>query len=233
MSRSERLLDLLQALRRHRRPVSAEVLAGQLGVSRRTLYRDIASLRAQGATIDGEAGVGYVLQPGYLLPPLMFPAEEIDALVLGARWVMTRTDHPLGEAARGALARIAAALPAEARAEMEDSALMVGPGRPVAAGPIGTEALRAAIRSGRKLRLGYRDGAGRVTDRVIWPIGLSFFEDTRVLVSWCELRDDYRHFRVDRLASVEILGTRPPRRRSILLRGWRESGHGPKRLTDW
>src|SRR5215470_15967661 len=107
MSRAERLLDLIQALRRHRYPVSGSSLAEATGVSLRTLYRDIELLKAQGAHIDGEAGMGYVLRPGFMLPPLMFSEDEIEALVLGSRWVATRTDEPLGKAARNALAEIA------------------------------------------------------------------------------------------------------------------------------
>ena len=106
MSRSERLFDLLQALRRHRRPVSGRTLAEETGVSLRTLYRDIASLQAQGADIEGEPGLGYVLKPGFLLPPLMFSAEEIEALVLGTRWVAVRADSHLQGAARNALAHV-------------------------------------------------------------------------------------------------------------------------------
>ena len=108
MSKSERLLSLLQALRAYRRPVSAERLASELNVSIRTIYRDVVSLNAQGATIEGEAGIGYVLRPGFLLPPLMFDDEEIEALVLGSRWVMQRGDKPLAAAARNALTKIAA-----------------------------------------------------------------------------------------------------------------------------
>jgi predicted DNA-binding transcriptional regulator YafY len=100
MSRSQRLLDLMQVLRRHRRPVSGAVLAEKVGVSLRTLYRDIESLKGLGAYIDGEAGVGYVLRPGFMLPPLMFTEEEIEALVLGSRWVSERADTPLGDAAQ-------------------------------------------------------------------------------------------------------------------------------------
>jgi predicted DNA-binding transcriptional regulator YafY len=110
MSRSQRLLDLMQVLRRHRRPVIGAVLAEKVGVSLRTLYRDIESLKGLGAYIDGEAGVGYVLRPGFMLPPLMFTEEEIEALVLGSRWVSERADTPLGDAARNALAKIAAVL---------------------------------------------------------------------------------------------------------------------------
>ncbi|HNB45871.1 MAG TPA: HTH domain-containing protein, partial [Burkholderiaceae bacterium] len=113
MSRAERLLSLLELLRRHRRPVSGAALAESLGISLRTLYRDIASLQAQGAAIDGAPGFGYVLQPGFMLPPLMFTPDEVEALVLGSRWVAERADPRLGGAARQALAKVAAVLPAE------------------------------------------------------------------------------------------------------------------------
>ena len=108
MSRAERLLALIQCLRRHRQPVSGQTLATELGISLRTLYRDIASLQAQGASIDGEPGVGYVLRPGFMLPPLMFSEEELEALLLGSRWVAERADARLGAAARNAMARIGA-----------------------------------------------------------------------------------------------------------------------------
>ena len=129
MSRSERLFDLLQALRRHRRPVSGATLAAETGVSLRTLYRDIASLQAQGAHIEGEAGLGYVLKPGFMLPPMMFSAEEIEALVLGSRWVAKVADGKLATAASDALAKIAAVLPADLRDETDTSTLLVGPRR--------------------------------------------------------------------------------------------------------
>ena len=146
MSRAERLLELIQILRRHRRPVSGRMLAAELGVSLRTLYRDIGALQAQGAGIDGEAGVGYILRPGFMLPPLMFSEDEIEALVLGSRWVADRGDARLGAAARNALAKIAAVLPADLRDELDASALLVGPGAAIAAG----DAELAAIRSVRK-----------------------------------------------------------------------------------
>ncbi len=111
MSRTHRLFDLMQALRRHRKPVSGAALAREAGVSLRTLYRDIAALQALGAEIDGEPGLGYVLRPGFLLPPLMLSAAEIEALALGAQWVARRTDEGLSQAARNAMAKIAAVLP--------------------------------------------------------------------------------------------------------------------------
>src|SRR6184192_541650 len=125
MSRSQRLLDLIQVLRRHRRPVSGSVLADAVGVSLRTLYRDIETLKAQRAHIDGEAGVGYVLRPGFMLPPLMFTEEEIEAIVLGSRWVGERGDERLAAAARNALAKITAVLPPDLREEADASTLLV------------------------------------------------------------------------------------------------------------
>src|SRR5246127_3304223 len=127
MSRAERLLDLIQVLRRYRQPVSGQTLADELGVSIRTLYRDIATLQGQGAAIDGEAGLGYILRPGFMLPPLMFTEEEIEALVLGSRWVAHRTDKKLRLAATNVLAKISAVLPEDLRQQLEFSGLLIGP----------------------------------------------------------------------------------------------------------
>src|SRR5262249_3586992 len=121
LSRAERLLRLIELLHRHRYPVSGGALAADLGISLRTVYRDIASLQAQGARTDGEPGVGYVLRPGFMLPPLMFSTEELEALVLGSRWVSERGDSALGEAARNALAKIAAVLPGDLRHDIDAS----------------------------------------------------------------------------------------------------------------
>src|SRR5579864_8330188 len=156
MARTGRLMELLQILRRHRRPVSGRALAAEQGVSLRTLYRDIATLQAQGAAIEGEAGVGYVLRPGFLLPPLMFSEEEIEALVLGGRWVAAQTDEPLGKAARNALSKIAAVLPADLQRSLETSSLLVPFQRPPA-GDTGLPVIREAIRTERKLRITYSD----------------------------------------------------------------------------
>src|SRR5215475_13593307 len=169
VSRAQRLLDLIQLLRRHRFPVSGAALAQELGVSLRTLYRDIETLNAQGARIDGEAGIGYVLRPGFMLPPLMFFEEEIEALVLGSRWVAERTDGPLRAAARNALAKIVAVLPDDVRDGADDSGLLIGPGAPVAAGDAELPVIRQAIRTERKLRVFYQDGSGRNSKRIIWP----------------------------------------------------------------
>jgi predicted DNA-binding transcriptional regulator YafY len=222
VSRTERLLELLQILRRHRAPVSGHTLAGELGISIRTLYRDIATLQGQGAEIEGEPGLGYVLRPGFMLPPLMFSIDEIEALLLGAQWVGRQTDDArLSRAAGNALSKIGAVLPDELRREIDAGTLVVG-GRRAAAGAVDPSLLRDAIRKEVKLRIGYRDDAGHETERVIWPFVIGFFEQHKVVGAWCELRQDYRHFRIDRIASLAATGERSPRRRHAMLKEWRE-----------
>jgi predicted DNA-binding transcriptional regulator YafY len=222
LSRSERLLALLQALRRRRRPVSGRVLADELGVSLRTLYRDIASLQGQGAEIEGEAGLGYVLKPGFWLPPLMLSGEEIEALVLGARWVAARTDEALAHAARDAIAKITAVLPPSLRDDVESSTLLV-PGKTSDEAAPDLAPIRAAIRSERKLALEYHDTQGARTERTIWPFGVGYFDEARVVMAWCELRQGFRHFRADRIASCRTLDARYPTSRQRLLMDWRTS----------
>jgi predicted DNA-binding transcriptional regulator YafY len=221
MSRAQRLLDLIQLLRGHRLPVSGAALAEELGISIRTLYRDIDTLKAQGAHVDGEPGMGYVLRPGFMLPPLMFSEEEIEAIVLGSQWVAKRADAALAAAARTALTKIAAVLPADLKQGMEDPALLVGPGAPIAAGDQELATIRQAIRTERKLRISYQDGEGRRSERVIWPFALGFFDRVRVVVAWCEQREGFRHFRTDRIAKLKPSEKRFPRRRRALLREWR------------
>lgn len=223
MSRTQRLFDLIQTLRRYRYPVSGKQLAEALGVSLRTLYRDIATLQAQGASIEGEPGVGYVLRPGFMLPPLMFSEEEIEALVLGSRWVARRTDKKLGLAATNVLAKIAAVLPEDLRHQLEFSGLLIGPAKTLVERDDEREAsIRHAIRKEYKLQMTYTDVKGDDSERVIWPLALGFFEEVHVVVAWCELRADFRHFRTDRIVTLVPLETRYPKRRQTLLKKWRE-----------
>ena len=231
MSRSARLLDLIQLLRRHTRPVSGAAIAGELGISLRTLYRDVATLQAQGAHIDGAPGLGYVLRAGFVLPPLMFSADEVEALVLGSRWVSDRGDARLAAAARDALAKIAAVLPPELRLELETSALLVGPGAPIAVGDSDLASIRQAIRQEHKLWLRYQDAGGAASERTIWPFALGFFDRVRVVVAWCELRQAIRHFRTDRISALQDMPVRYPRRRLALLKDWRER-EIPARAAD-
>jgi predicted DNA-binding transcriptional regulator YafY len=222
LSRSQRLLDLIQVLRRHRRPIAGQALAAELGVSIRTLYRDVATLQSQGADIEGEPGLGYMLKPGFMLPPLMFSEDEIEALVLGSRWVADRGDDRLGFAARNALAKIAAVLPDDLREDLDASALLIGPGAARAADNVDLAQVRKAIRAERKLEIAYSDGRGSASQRTIWPFALGFFDRIRVAVAWCELRQDFRHFRADRISSLAATDIRYPRRRQALLKAWRE-----------
>jgi predicted DNA-binding transcriptional regulator YafY len=223
MSRAERLLDLIQILRRHRRPVSGRMLAEEANISLRTLYRDIRTLQAQGAAIDGEPGLGYILRPGFMLPPLMFKEEEIEALVLGSRWVSQRGDARLAAAAANALAKIAAVLPADLRAELDASSLFVISGEKIAAGDAELGLIRQAIRTERKLAIAYLGERKERTERVIWPFALAYFDRVRMVAAWCELRQGYRHFRTDRIAALSLADARYPRRRQVLLKEWRET----------
>ena len=230
MARSERLLELIQVLRRHRHPVSGQTLSDELGVSLRTIYRDVQTLIGQGASIDGEAGVGYVLRPGFVLPPLMFSDEEIEALVLGSRWVAQRTDEPLARAAANAIAKIAAVLPDDLRERMDDSGLLAGPGSEPKEERIDLTPIRRAIRAERKLILRYVDAKGERSRRTVWPIVLGFFDRSRVLAAWCELRQDYRHFRTDRIIGLRLTDKRYPRRRRALMKEWREIEGIPEQI---
>jgi len=225
MSRAERLLNLLQVLRRYRRPVPGQALAEELSVSIRTLYRDIASLQAQGAMIEGEPGVGYVMKPGFMLPPMMFRSEELDALVLGMRWVADRCDKTLTSGALSALAKISAILPTELRRELEESSLLVGAPLKRPAHKVSPDLVRAAVREEQKLNITYLDASGIHSQRVVWPFALVYFDQARVLMCWCELRADFRNFRSDRISNVEQLEERYPKRRATLLREWRRLNH--------
>jgi len=222
MARSERLLDLLQRLRTYRYAITAEALAAELGVSVRTVYRDIETLQAQGAPIEGESGVGYVLKPGFVLPPLMFSAEEIEALVLGVSWVADRADTALASAAKNLVAKIKAVLPGPLRQDLEATTLIVGPAksRPPVEDRLAA-ALRRSIREQKKMHIAYRDDRGQATERTIWPFGLGYFESVLVVLAWCELRGDLRHFRADRVVEWQPLSDRYPEARSTLIERWR------------
>jgi predicted DNA-binding transcriptional regulator YafY len=222
MSRSERLLDLLQVLRRHRRPVSGAELASELAVSLRTIYRDIQSLAATGAPIEGEAGVGYILRPGYTLPPLMFTEEEIEAIVLGSRMVAASADPRLARAAGDALAKVTAVLPDARADEVAGLGLLSGPRQPVAPDGVDLALIRQAIRAERKVWITYSDETGNRTERRVWPVSLTFYDRVRVLAAWCELRQSFRHFRTDRVLTLAETGERLPRPRRALMKEWRQ-----------
>jgi len=222
VARSERLLELIQLLRRHRWPVSGQVLADELGVSLRTVYRDIQTLIGQGASIDGEAGIGFVLRPGFVLPPLMFSDEELEALVLGSRWVAQRTDAPLARAAMNVIAKIAAVLPDDLRASIDGTGLLAGTGPGSEGQADRSHAYPERNPRRAKLILHYMDAKGDRSRRTVWPIALGFFERVRVLAAWCELRKDFRHFRTDRIVTLRRTEQRYPQRRRALMKAWQE-----------
>lgn len=220
MSRTQRLFDLLQLLRCHKYPVAATTLAEQLGVSVRTVYRDIATLQSQGAEIAGEAGLGYLLKPNFMLPPLMFSYEELQALRLGANWVSKQDDQQMTLAAQNALAKIAAILPDSLKLQMERETVRVGPSAEKAAVTVPLSQIRQSIRRGVVVDICYIDAQAQLTTRRIWPVLLGFMESCYMLVAWCETRQAFRHFRVDRLKQYHETDQRYPQSQQQLLRAW-------------
>ena len=228
MSRTTRLFKLMDALRGHRRPVTAARLAEDLSVSVRTVYRDVQTLMDLGAPVEGEAGVGYLLRPGFFLPPLMFGEDELEALVLGARWVQGQGDPALAQAAASALAKIGTASPKDLRDKIAETGLWAPRFQAPAEQPAGLRIIREAVRREQKLALTYVDEKGCTTERVVWPIALAFLEGKRLLAAWCELREGFRHFRADRIASLDTTPDRYPTRRAVLIKRWRTEMNIPE-----
>jgi len=206
-------------------------LAEEQGVSVRTMYRDIQTLIGLGAPIEGEAGIGYMLKPGFFLPPLMFSAEELEALVLGVRWVQAQPDDGLAVAARNALGKIATASPEDLRDRINDTGLwpvqISGPRKPVAI--LGQ--VRAAMRQERALHIAYEDENGRASERLIWPVQLAYFDGKQIVAAWCCLRAAFRSFRTDRITALEQTEERYGKRRVVLAKEWRE--HWEHEYPGW
>lgn len=205
MRRADRLFDIIQLLRAARGPTTAASLAATLEVTVRTVYRDIATLQARRVPIEGAAGIGYVLRRGFDLPPLMFTADEADAIAVGVRMLRRLRDRSLQEAAESVLAKLADVVPQALRAQLSDAPLYVSEGDAREAPGIDLAALRQAIRDARKLHLVYSDERGERTQRTIWPIALAYYVDVTMIGAWCELRRDYRHFRLDRIIESKVL----------------------------
>lgn len=215
MRRADRLLELLQALRRLSPPVTAARLAQALEVSVRTIYRDIEALRRLGVGIDGEAGFGYLLTDDHALPPLMFSASEVEALALGLRKVMAIGDEELKTAAENAMSKLKPVLPQPVRTELESGVLLAHSfaraerlAALAASGEtrraVDPAAIRKAARVERKMWIGYRDEQGRTTTRVIWPLAIAYLDTVDLVIAWCELRADFRTFRLDRFLRASI-----------------------------
>jgi len=220
MRRADRLFQIIQILRRTRRPVTAEALAGELETSKRSVYRDIADLMGQRVPIRGEAGIGYVLDGGFDLPPLMLTPDEIEAAVLGAQWVAARGDPALSKAAADLIAKIAASVPERLRPYVLEPATGTPPAHRSVPDRLDMAQVRAQIHTGRKIALRYRDERDRESERKIWPITVAYFDAVRLLVAWCELRQDFRHFRTDRVIAADFLEERCPERPPVLRAKW-------------
>jgi len=223
MRPADRLFQIIQILRRTPKPVTADALAGELAISKRTVYRDIADLIAQRVPIRGEAGVGYVLQPGLDLPPLMLTPEEIEAAVLGAQWVARHSDAELARAAQDLIAKIGAVVPERLRPFVFEPVTDMPPARTFTADGLDMARVRMQIHAGRKIRLCYRDEQGRESERIVWPITVGYMETVRHLIAWCELRQDFRSFRTDRVIAAGFLDERYPERPSALRAKWQRA----------
>ena len=205
MRRADRLFQIVQLLRRRRTVATAKQIAAKLEISERTVYRDIRDLVLAGTPIDGEAGVGYRLRPDYDLPPLMFDREEIQALVLGVRIVRQVGDAALARASDSILAKVATVLPKELEPLLAETRLFA-PAR--IRGSRSADALavtREALTSQRRIGLRYANERGEETERIIRPLGVFFWGKTWTLAAWCELRVDFRNFRLDRVSEATLL----------------------------
>jgi predicted DNA-binding transcriptional regulator YafY len=201
MRRADRLFQIAQYLR-GRRLTTAAQLAGWLSVSERTIYRDIRDLSLSGVPVEGEAGVGYRIQAGFDLPPLMFSSDELEALVAGIRMVQAWGGPQLAASGAAALAKVVLALPKDKRDFIEATPLFA-PGFHIdPAHGQRLECVRQAIAGRRKLQIDYKDGQEQMTHRCIWPLAMYFWGGIWSIAAWCEMRSDFRSFRIDRIDSL-------------------------------
>ncbi len=221
MRRAERLFEIIQILRRVREPISAQSIADELEISKRSVYRDISALTAQRVPIRGEAGVGYVLEDGFDMPPLMLSSDEVDAAVLGALWVASRGEPDLAKAANDLITKIEAIAPKHLRPHILQPSTSVAPAMPEHPDLINSAMLRQAIKAGHKVALVYRDKGENETERIVWPVLLGYRDNGRILAAWCELREGFRYFRTDRIMSASALAERYPERRDHLRKRWK------------
>ena len=210
MRRADRLFQIIQVLRRTRKPLTADAIAAELETSKRTIYRDIATLIGQRVPIRGEAGMGYILEKGFDLPPLMLTPDEIEAAVLGAQWVVGHADPVLARAAEDLMAKIADTVPERLRPFVLEPASRARPHWRKEPDRIDMSRTRSQIHEGKKIALRYRDEQGRDSERTIWPIAIGYHEAVRILAAWCELRRDFRSFRTDRVVDADYLEEKYP-----------------------
>jgi predicted DNA-binding transcriptional regulator YafY len=220
MRRADRLFDIIQSLRTASGPVTAAALADRLEVTARTIYRDIAALQASRVPIEGAAGLGYVLRRGFDLPPLMFTTEEADAVAIGVRLLRRLRDPTLQAAADSVIGKLAAVVPEPLQPHLVAAPVYVSDGSAPEVNGVDQAELRATIHNGRKMAIAYLDENGRRTERTIWPVAIAYYVDVTLLGAWCELRNDFRHFRVDRIIGAKALDEPFPADRRRLLAEW-------------
>ena len=220
MRRADRLFDIIQTLRTARHPVTAAALAEQLEVTVRTIYRDIAALQGSRVPIEGAPGLGYVLRRGYDLPPLMFTSEEADAIAVGVRLLRRLRDAKLQQAAESVLAKLAVVVPEPLQPHLVSAPIYVSDGDAPPVTGIDPAVLRDAIHEARKMAIAYVDERGQYTHRTVRPIAMAYYVDVTVLGAWCELRNDFRNFRVDRISNAELLDERFLAESSRLMAEW-------------
>lgn len=205
MERSGRLFEIIQLLRGATKPMTAQLLATTVGVTKRTIYRDIVILQSMRVPIEGEAGVGYVMRPGYSLPPLMFTDDEIEAISVALTLLSRIGDQGLVNSANRVSEKIASVLPDREEKHIALDHLKVSNWNTVPRSKIDLKIVRQAIRKQRKLAVEYNDAEGIKTSRIVWPLALVYYIDNIMLAAWCELRNDFRHFRMERFESCTAL----------------------------
>jgi predicted DNA-binding transcriptional regulator YafY len=206
LRRADRLFDILRILRAARQPVTAASIADELEVTVRSVYRDIATMQARRIPIEGAAGVGYVLHRGFELPPLMFTEDEAEAIAVGVKMLARTGDPGLQKAAESVLSKVTLVVPDPLREYLNTAPVYVSKsGAPVPALRDLPTTIRHAIRDGRKMRIAYQDENGRETLRVIQPFAVAYYVEATLVCAWCELRNDIRHFRTDRVVSADVL----------------------------
>ena len=220
MRRADRLFDVIQVLRTAKKPVTAAAIAEELEVTVRTIYRDVATLQARRVPIEGAPGLGYVLRKGFDLPPLMFTVDEVEAITVGAKLVRRLRDTELQQAAGRVLDKVTVVLPESLRSHLAGAPFYVSRGEAVDPKGVDAAQVRSAIRDRRKMRIAYLDEKNRRTRRTIWPLAMAYYVDVSLVGAWCELRKDFRNFRVERIAASRVLAARFQDHNGQLLAQW-------------
>ncbi|UTW59569.1 YafY family transcriptional regulator [Kordiimonas sp. SCSIO 12603] len=232
MRRSDRLFQIVNFMQGRRVAVTAQDIAEEFDVSIRTVYRDVQDLILTGVPISGEAGVGYLLDKSYCLPPMQLDVSELEALMLGAEMVSSWSDETMAKSARSLVNKLKSVLPERDREIFSGTAMYAPPSRIKIPWTIDFSELRKAIRAKDILRLEYEDESGNASERTVRPLALTFWGPTWLLLAWCELRNDYRHFRLDRMKTAEKTGEPFKDTPETSLKNWLRMYQHKEKLRD-